>query len=164
MDLAGWPAGTRAICAESGRTPAPAKMTFTNHDGHRFQVIITNQPDPDIAALEARHRAHARVEDRIRGAKATGLVKLALPPVRRQRRLADPRSCLRRELSLSDPGVMPAGELAIAEPAPLRYRLHTAGRLVRHGRRVILCLQRTWPWTLELVAAFGRLRALPARR
>jgi hypothetical protein len=52
----------------------------------------------------------------------------------------------------------------IAEPKTLRYRLwHTAGQLVRHGRRLILRLQRTWPWTPELVAAFGRLRALPTR-
>jgi len=56
------------------------------------------------------------------------------------------------------------GELVIAELTTLRYRLwHTAGRLVRHGRRLILCLQRTWPWTLELVAAFGRLRVLSTR-
>ena len=34
------------------------KMTFTDPDGHRFQVFITNQHDPDIARLEARHRPH----------------------------------------------------------------------------------------------------------
>jgi hypothetical protein len=53
------------------------------------------------------------------------------------------------------------GELVIAEPTTLRYRLwHTPGRLVRHGRRLVLCLQGTWPWTPALVAAFGRLRSL----
>jgi hypothetical protein len=36
-------------------------------------VFITNQPDADIIDLERRHRAHARVEDRIRDAKDTGL-------------------------------------------------------------------------------------------
>jgi hypothetical protein len=56
------------------------------------------------------------------------------------------------------------GELVIAEPTTLRYRLwHTPGRLVRHGRRLVLCLQGTWPWTPALVAAFGRLRSLPTR-
>jgi hypothetical protein len=52
-------------------------MGFTDAAGHRFQVFITNQPDPDPAILEACHRRpHARVEDRIRGAKASGLRNL----------------------------------------------------------------------------------------
>jgi endonuclease G, mitochondrial len=55
-------------------------------------------------------------------------------------------------------------ELLVAEPKTLRYRLwHTAARVVRHARRVIVRLQRTWPWAAELAAAFTRLRALPLR-
>lgn len=50
-----------------------AQLTFTDADGWRVQVFITNQPDADIIDLERRHRAHARVEDRIRDAKDTGL-------------------------------------------------------------------------------------------
>jgi hypothetical protein len=47
------------------------------------------------------------------------------------------------------------GELAVAEPKTLRYRLlHVAARVVRHARRTILRLQRTWPWTAELARAF----------
>jgi len=53
-------------------------MGFTDAAGHRFQVFITNQPDPDPAILEACHRPHAHVEDRIRAAKATGLRNLPL--------------------------------------------------------------------------------------
>jgi hypothetical protein len=41
-----------------------------------------------IDTLEARHRAHARVEDRIRVAKDTGLGRPPVPPVQHQRRLA----------------------------------------------------------------------------
>ncbi|MGH7910221.1 MAG: transposase, partial [Candidatus Dormibacteraceae bacterium] len=49
------------------------------------------------------------------------------------------------------------------EPGTLRYRLlHTAGRMVRRGRRVILRLQRNWPWTELLATAFARIRELPA--
>jgi hypothetical protein len=105
LDLAGqgWPGGTRAICRRERPHPgARHKMGFTDHTGHHFQVFITNQPDPDPATLDARHhalrprpvppaagrassgtaalevghRAHARVEDRIRCAKATGLANL----------------------------------------------------------------------------------------
>ena len=56
------------------------------------------------------------------------------------------------------------GELAVAEPKALRYRLwHTAGRIVHHARRVIVRIDRAWPWAADLVTAFGRLRALPVR-
>jgi hypothetical protein len=56
-----------------------------------------------------------------------------------------------------------AGELAKAEPKRLRYRLlHVAARLAFHGRRAKLHLQATWPWADQLLAAFGRLKALPA--
>ena len=74
LDLAagGWPAGTRAICRRERPHPG-AQLTFTDADGWRFQVFITDQPDGDLAGLELRHRQHARVEDRIRAAKATGL-------------------------------------------------------------------------------------------
>jgi hypothetical protein len=56
------------------------------------------------------------------------------------------------------------GELRLAEPKTLRYRLwHVAARVVRHARRLIVRLQRTWPWAAVLAAAFTRLRALPLR-
>ena len=46
----------------------------------------------------------------------------------------------------------------------LRYRLlHVAARIVRHARRLILRLQASWPWAVELAGAFARLRALPLR-
>ena len=55
------------------------------------------------------------------------------------------------------------GELARCEPKRLRYRLlHVAARLTRSGRRAILHLPRSWPWQAALIAAFTRLRALPA--
>jgi hypothetical protein len=56
------------------------------------------------------------------------------------------------------------GELAVAEPKTLRYRLwHVAARVVRHARWVILRLQRCWPWATKLARAFARLRTLPLR-
>ncbi len=56
------------------------------------------------------------------------------------------------------------GDLKAAEPKTLRYRLwHVAGRIVHHARRVIVRIDRAWPWAGVLVAAFGRLWALPVR-
>jgi len=34
-------------------------------DGWRYQLVATNTPGRQLDFLEARHRAHARVEDRI---------------------------------------------------------------------------------------------------
>jgi hypothetical protein len=72
LDLSAWPEGTRAICRRERPHPG-AQLTFSDIEGHRFQVFITDQEDEDIVWLEARHRAHARVEDRIRCGKETGL-------------------------------------------------------------------------------------------
>jgi hypothetical protein len=56
------------------------------------------------------------------------------------------------------------GELCVAEPKTLRYRLwHVAARVVRHARRLIMRLPRCWPWAGALAEAFTRLRALPLR-
>jgi hypothetical protein len=162
IDLHTWPEGTRAICRREDAHPG-AQLRFTDHDGHRFQVFLTDQADPDVAALELRHRQRARVEDRIRAAKATGLANL---PFDRWR-----RNAVWLELVLAAQGLtcwaqalLLDGDLAVAEPKTLRYRLlHVAARIVRHARRTILRLQRSWPWAAELARAFARLRALPLR-
>ena len=62
----------RAICRRERPHPG-AQLTFTDHQGYRFQTFITDQDDADLAQLEARHRGRARVEDRIRCGKDTGL-------------------------------------------------------------------------------------------
>ena len=75
LELSGWPAGSRVIVRRERPHPG-AQLSFTDHDGHRFQAILTDQPDDDIARLERRHRARARVEDQIRNDKDTGLRNL----------------------------------------------------------------------------------------
>jgi hypothetical protein len=162
VDLHTWPPGTRAICRREDAHPG-AQLRFTDHDGHRFQVFLTDQPDGDLAAVELRHRQRARVEDRIRAAKATGLRNLPFDRLGRNAvwlelvLAAQDLVCFTQTLLLD-------GDLAIAEPKTLRYRLlHTAGRIVRHARRMILRRQRSWPWTAALARAFTRLRALPPR-
>jgi hypothetical protein len=162
LDLAGWPEGTRAICRREDPHPG-AQLSFTDADGHRFQVFITDQPDPDVATLELRHRRRARIEDRIRCGKATGLRNLPFDLWRRNQvwlelvLAAQDLTCWTQALLLD-------GDLKVAEPKTLRYRLlHVAARVVRHARRVIVRLQRSWPWAAALAAAFARLRTLPLR-
>ncbi|MBS6031355.1 MAG: transposase [Kocuria rhizophila] len=46
---------------------------FEQRDGWRYEAFVTNTTAGQLAFLEARHRAHARVEDRIRHTKDSGL-------------------------------------------------------------------------------------------
>jgi hypothetical protein len=162
VDLHTWPAGTRAICRREDAHPG-AQLRFTDLDGHRFQVFLTDQPDRDVAVLELRHRQRARVEDRIRAAKATGLRNLPFDRWRRNGVWLELVLCA-QDLTCWTQALLLTGALAVAEPKTLRYRLlHAAARIVRHARRVILRLQASWPWAVELARAFARLRALPLR-
>jgi hypothetical protein len=116
-----------------------------------------------LARLDARHRAHARVEDRIRCAKDTGLHHFPSRSFAINQAwlcvvmLAVDLIAWTQHLLLSD-------DLAKAEPKTLRYRLlHVAARLT-HG-------QRLWvPRTVSpsLISTFSRVdsqqhRAVPAQ-
>lgn len=162
LDLCSWPVGSRMICRREDPHPG-AQLTFTDFDGHRFQCFITDSDDKDLAYLEARHRGHARVEDRIRGAKDTGLGNLPFHDFMSNQvwltlvMIAQDLVAWSQMLLLDD-------EFLNAEPKRLRYALwHCAGRLVRSGRRSYLRLQKNWPWAEDLARAFDRLRALPLR-
>jgi hypothetical protein len=162
LDLASWPQGTRAICRREDPHPG-AQLCFTDADGHRFQVFLTDQDDPDVACLELRHRQRARIEDRIRCGKATGLRNLPFDLWRRNAVWLELvlAAC---DLTSWAQRLLLDGELRTAEPKTLRYRLwHVAARVVRHARRLVVRLQASWPWATDLAAAFARLRALPLR-
>ena len=77
LDLSGWPAGMRVIVRKERPHPG-AQLRFTDIDGHRFTAFATDTRTGQLADLELRHRRRARCEDRIRGAKDTGLRNLPL--------------------------------------------------------------------------------------
>jgi Transposase DDE domain group 1 len=130
-------------------------------DGYRYTALATDTRTGQHCFLDARHRAHARVEDRIRTSRDTGLGRL---PSRSfainaawltAAMIAVDLLAFAQTLLLHDSG------LARAEPKALRYRLlHVAARLTRGQRRVWLRLDRHWPWATQLAAAFARLGAL----
>jgi Transposase DDE domain group 1 len=164
IDLSAWGKEnepTRLIVRRERPHPG-AQLSFSDHDGYRFQAILTDQPDEDIAIVECRHRQHAHVEDRIRDDKDTGLAKFpfkefALNEVWLQ------IVALAHDLLVWTQALLLDGDLAKAEPKRIRYRLlHVAGRLAFSGRRAKLHLQHTWPWAAELLAAFRRLKTLAA--
>jgi hypothetical protein len=49
VDLSAWPEGSRLIVRRERPHPG-AQLSFTDHDGYRFQAILTDQPDEHIAA------------------------------------------------------------------------------------------------------------------
>jgi len=159
LELGTWPEGSRVIVRRERPHPG-AQLSFTDHDGHRFQAILTDQTG-EITQVERRHRARARVEDQIRDDKDTGMAKLPFRSFEMNAvwlelvGIAHDLISWTKSLALS-------GELARSEPKRLRHRLfHVAARLAFSGRRAKLRLQASWPWAGELAAAFARLRALP---
>jgi hypothetical protein len=161
VDLSAWPEGMRLICRRERPHPG-AQLSFTDHDGYRFQCFLTDQNDPDIAVLERRQRERARAENQIRDDKDTGLLKLPFKDFVMNQVWLE-LVMIAHDLIAWTKTLLLEGALAKAEPKRLRYRLlHVAGRLAFHGRRARLRLQHDWPWAGELAAAFTKLEALPA--
>jgi len=159
VDLSRWPTGTRAIARREEPHPG-AQLTFTDIDGHRFQVFVTDQTATDIAYLEALQRGRGRAEKLICNLKDTGLTNLPSAEFAINHAwltialIAHDLLAWCRVLTLD-------GDLARAEPKRLRYcLLHAAGLIVRTGRRTRLRLAAGWPWVNELVTAFNRVHLL----
>jgi hypothetical protein len=165
--LKDWPAGMRIIVRRERPHPGAQLSLFEEADGWRYQLFATNTPPrspgrlTQIAFLEARHRTHARVEDRIRTGKNTGLNHLpsASFDINQTWCLAVGIACdLLAWLRL----LCLTGDLAAAEPKTLRYRLlHTAARLVRGQRRRTIRIPATWPWATDLEACLTTALTLP---
>jgi len=161
LDLSTWPKGSRLIVRRERPHPG-AQLSFTDHDGYRFQAILTDQTAPDIAILERRHRQRARVEDRIRDDKDTGLAKFPFKAFALNEVWLE-IVMLAHDLLVWTQALVLDGELSKAEPKRLRYRLlHVGARLAFSGRRGKLHLPAAWPWTEALKTAFEKLKTLPA--
>ena len=164
LDLTSWPDGMRVIVRRERPHPGAQLSLFEERDGWRYQAIATNTRAGQLAFLEARHRAHARVEDRIRHAKDTGLNRF---PSREftinqawltTTQLAADLLAWTRLLALTGD----AAVLAACEPKALRYRfLHVPARLTRSARRRRLRIPKSWPWTAAIVAVFANIAAIP---
>lgn len=165
--FAGWPADLRLFTRREKPHPGAQLSLFEQHEGWRYQIIATNLPADTAgwrgqpAYIDAGHRAQARVEDRIRCAKATGMRRMASRDYQINTAwcAAVSTGCdlltWFRLLALD-------GHLARAEPKTLRYRLlHVAARIIRGGRKRRIRIPETWPWATDLQAAFGRILALP---
>ncbi len=129
-------------------------MRLRNATPYRYTAHATDTasgaPGAQLAHLDARHRAHARIEDRIRCGKDTGLGRFPSRTFAINAAwlavvlLAVDLLAWTQTLLLTD-----QPDLARAEPKTLRYRLlHLAARLSRGQRRLRLRIQRSWPWPM----------------
>jgi hypothetical protein len=161
VDLSAWPAGTRLILRRERPHPG-AQLRITDVDGHRIVGMLTNTPGGQLPDLELRHRRHARIEDRIRNAKDTGMRNLPFHDLA-QNRIWLAITALATDLLAWTQRLALTGPAASYEPKRLRLRiLAVAGRLVRTGRRQLLHIDPAWPWAREITTAHTRLTAFAA--
>ncbi|WP_267489533.1 transposase [Enemella evansiae] len=170
MNLSKWPEGMRVIVRRERPHPGAQLSLFEERDGWRYQAFVTNtphRPGVQLAFLEARHRAHARVEDRIRHAKDSGLGRFPSREFAINQawltlvQIAADLTAWTRLLAL----VGDAKILATCEPKALRYRfLHVPARLTHSPRRRRLQIPKTWPWAAAIVAVLRDHRRDPVAR
>ena len=163
IDLANWPDGSRLILRKERPHPG-AQLRFSDVDGHRVTAFLTDTDHRvipgQLAGLELRHRQHARVEDRIREAKATGLRNLPC------RGFAENAAWLHAVLTAVDLIAWTklicfpdTPTLARCEIAAFRYRvLHVAARITHGARQTRLRIDKTWRWANQIAAGFHHLR------
>jgi len=163
IDLSPWPDGSRLILRKERPHPG-AQLTFTDADGMRITAFLTDTGPGvvpgQLAGLELRHRQHARVEDRIRQAKATGLRNL---PCRAWNEnaawlqvvlMATDLIAWTKLIAFTDQPT-----LARCEIATFRYAvLHVAARITHGARQVRLRIDKTWAWATAIATGWGRIR------
>jgi hypothetical protein len=162
VDLSAWPQGTRLILRKERPHPG-AQLTFTDHDGHRVTAFITDTGHRvipgQLAGLELRHRQHARVEDRIRQAKAMGLRNFPCHDFQAN------TAWLEIVMTATDLvawtkliGFTHDPDTARCEIAAFRYRiLHIGAKITRGAGYHYLKLDRTWQWASTTAIAWHNL-------
>lgn len=170
--LDNWNGKLRLIVRRTKPSARHAKnlTALEKRTGWRYAIVATNitriagvpgshQPQ----WLDALHRAHAGVEDRVRTNKAMGLRKLPSKSWTVNQgwvlaaNIAADLDAWTRLLGLHD-----QPDLAHAEPDTLRYRLlHLPAKLATHARRKILSVPDTWPWAEAFQLCWQRLSLIP---
>ena len=163
VNLSSWPPGTRLILRKERPHPG-AQLRFTDADGMRVTAFITDTPagvvPGQVAGLELRHRQHARVEDRIRELKATGLPNLPCHGFWAN------AAWLEIVLAATDLvtwcrliGFRDHRGLARVEINTFRYRvLHVAARITHGARQTRLHIDATWRWAAAIATAWHAIR------
>ncbi len=139
-------------------TPGSQLALFTTWDYHAF---VTNRPG-DLTEIEADHRRHAVVEQRIAELKSAGLAHLPSGMF-----MANAAwlalSVMTHNLGRAV-GRLAGPDLEKATASTLQRRIFTVpGRLVHSGRRRHLRLPASWPWAHAITQALTTIQAIPLR-
>ncbi|MFI7065152.1 IS1380 family transposase [Kribbella sp. NPDC050124] len=163
--LSAFPDSTRLILRKERPHPgAQLGLHNTTREGMRLTAFITDTPagivPRHVAGLDLRHRQHARVEDRIKDAKATGLNKLPAWSFQANAAwleivaAAADLICWTKLLGFAD-----TPSIARTSPATFRDRvLHIAAKITTTGRRIRLHLDATSRYAADIVTGWTRLR------
>ena len=159
-ELPNWPTDMQILCRRERPWAGAQLCALEEADGWRYQLLATNTPGRQPDFLEARHRAHARVEDRVRWGKTTGLDHL--PSISMAINAAwCVAAMIATDLLRWFALLCLNPSMSTTEPKTLRYRLlHTAARIVRGQRKRKIKIPETWPWACEPAAAFVLASAL----
>jgi hypothetical protein len=167
-----WTKGLRLIARRTKPSARHRKnlTALEKRTGWRYAIVATNitrlagvpgshQPQ----WLDALHRAHAGVEDKVRTNKAMGLRNLPSKDWTVNQgwilaaNIAADLDAWTRLLGLHD-----QPDLAHAEPDTLRYRiLHLPAKLTTHARQRVLSIPDTWPWADAFQICWQRLSLIP---
>lgn len=160
--LGDYPPGTRVLVRRERPHHGAQLDLIEERDGYRYTAIATDTTTGQHAFLDAGHRAHARVENRVRCGTDTGLGRFLSRSFAVNTAWLTATMIAVDLLAVAQTLLLHDTSLARAEPKTLRYRLlHVAARLTLGGRRRWLRIDWHWPWAHQLTAAFARLAALP---
>jgi hypothetical protein len=166
----GWIDGLRLIARRVRPSARDAKQLtdFEKKTGWKYHVTATNIGARGLTGIpgtghaqwiDAVHRHHAVVEDRVRTNKALGLANLPSAKWDTNRgwvlaaNLAADLDAWLRLLTLHD-----QPDLVRAEPDSMRFRLYAIpARLAHHARRTRLRLNANWPWAGAITRAWSRI-------
>src|SRR5262249_5332183 len=157
IDLSGWPHGTRLIMRREPLHPGAQTSLFPDLEFRYWGHYTDTDLEPVHADVFI--RAHAHVEDHIRGLKDSGLERLPFTDLGANRAWLDV-VCAAADLVRWFQLRCLDGPLAVAEPKTLRWTLWAtpAGTVLRARRRIVRILAR-WPTADALLRAYTRIAA-----
>ena len=162
--LKDYPDGTRLYLRAEPLHPG-AKASLFDVDGHRVTAFPANAPRFNVAFLDARHRARARCENRIKTLKNAGLGKFPFNAFSSNQLWANLAMLAVNLVSWMQLTLLPAGHPAgVWDMKRWRYRLYSmAGKLVSSGRQTKLLIPAGAPES-QLFTALLEANALLRQR
>jgi len=146
----------RLIVRRVRPTPGSQLALFTAWDYHAF---VTDRPG-DVLEIEADHRRHAVVEQRIAELKSAGLAHL--PSGKFMANAAWLAMTVMAHNLSRTVGRLAEHDLEHATATTLQRRIFTVpGRLVHSGRQRHLRLPAAWPWARAIEHALANIQAIP---